>query len=357
MTKARWGQVLAVVQLEMRKTFFSRRGLWVYLLAFAPAALFLAHSLYAPRSQARLAREAGTRRAPLQELRSIEIGLTQTEVLQRLGEPYFKRFGRLRSQGVPGDALFRYTDGFSEFGFLFANGKLRHITRMNGDSIDQSSLVFATVFQFFYLRLAIFFGCVGIFMNLFRGEMLDKSLHFYLLTPIRREALLAGKYLAGLLATVTIFTASTAVQFAAMLWEFDRATIAAHFAGAGWSQFFAYAGVTALACVGYGSVFLAAGLFFKNPIIPAAMVLVWESANLFLPAALKQISLIFYLQSLCPVVAAPDEQMPLAWKLLIATAQSPGKVSAVCGIFVLTAVALGISAFRVRKLEINYSTD
>ena len=38
--------------------------------------------------------------------------------------------------------------------------------------------VYAGIFQFFYLRLAIFFGCLGIFMNLFRGEMLDKTLHF-----------------------------------------------------------------------------------------------------------------------------------------------------------------------------------
>ena len=41
-----------------------------------------------------------------------------------------------------------------------------------------------------------FFGCLGIFMNLFRGEMLDKTLHFWFLMPVRREVLLAGKYVA-----------------------------------------------------------------------------------------------------------------------------------------------------------------
>ena len=70
----------------------------------------------------------------------------------------------------------------------------------SGVSFGQDSYVFAGVFQFFFIRLAVFFGCLGIFMNLFRGEMLDKSLHFYLLAPIRREILLIGKYLAGLLA-------------------------------------------------------------------------------------------------------------------------------------------------------------
>ena len=33
-------QILAVVRLEMRKTFFARRGLWIYLLAFAPVFLY-----------------------------------------------------------------------------------------------------------------------------------------------------------------------------------------------------------------------------------------------------------------------------------------------------------------------------
>ena len=38
-------QIGFVVRLEMRKTFFSRRGIWVYLLALAPVLIFLGHSL------------------------------------------------------------------------------------------------------------------------------------------------------------------------------------------------------------------------------------------------------------------------------------------------------------------------
>ena len=38
-------QVLAIIRLEMKKTFFARRGLWVYLLAFAPLLLFVSHSI------------------------------------------------------------------------------------------------------------------------------------------------------------------------------------------------------------------------------------------------------------------------------------------------------------------------
>src|SRR5205807_7198409 len=91
--------------------------------------------------------------------------------------------------------------------------------------------------------------------------------------------------------------------------------------GEGWHHVGAYLGVTALACLGYGSVFLAAGLLIRNPIVPAAIVLIWESANMFLPAALKKISVIFYLQSLCPVVAPPDQDVPGPLKLLISAAE------------------------------------
>jgi hypothetical protein len=38
--------------------------------------------------------------------------------------------------------------------------------------------------------------------------------------------------------------------------------------------------VLALGCVGYGSVFLAVGVYVRNPIIPAAVLLIWEGATL-----------------------------------------------------------------------------
>src|SRR5208283_1438418 len=87
----------------------------------------------------------------------------------------------------------------------------------NGQQGDlgEDTHIFAAVFQFFFLRLAIFFGCLWIFMNLFRGEVVDKSLHYYFLAPLRREVLVVGKFLSGLLAAVVIFGASTLLQFVA----------------------------------------------------------------------------------------------------------------------------------------------
>ncbi len=50
-------------------------------------------------------------------------------------------------------------------------------------------------------------------------------------------------------------------------------------------------------------------MLFRNPILPAAAILIWEAINPFLPAVLKQFSVIYYLKSLCPVdIPSPPER-------------------------------------------------
>jgi ABC-type transport system involved in multi-copper enzyme maturation permease subunit len=358
-----WAQIRAVIRLEMRKTFFAKRGLWVYLLALAPVLVFMGRAIDLAGTRQSRQEMSAAHPVSSEALRYVSASLegdgppaTLDSVLKEVGEPYSRRtFQRGRRQTPI--TILRYTDGQDDYTFTFVDNELRGINRRDRATLQQDTLIFATVFQFFYLRLAIFFGCVGIFMNLFRGELIDKSLHFYLLAPIRREVLLVGKYLAGLIATVVIFTTSTALQLWMLMLAYDSTSRAQYLSGVGWHHIAAYLGVTALACLGYGSVFLAAGLLFRNPIIPAATVLLWESANLFLPAALKKISVIFYLQSICPVVAPPSKDMPALLSLLISSAEATPAWLATLGLFALTAVILAVASLQARKLEINYSSD
>jgi ABC-type transport system involved in multi-copper enzyme maturation permease subunit len=347
-------QVAAVIRLEMKKTFFSRRGLWVYLVAFAPVLLFAGRAFDVMRS--RQVKHAAVLEHPVSKdlLDAIHPPMTRQEVVARLGPPSSDRELSNRQHDR---VWLGYTDGENDYTFIFVDGELQRVSVRDSGNLPQDKTIFATVFQFFFLRLAIFFGCVGIFMNLFRGELIDKSLHFYLLAPIRREVLLAGKYIAGLIATVVIFTSSTALQFWFLVLPYDSQSVSQYMQSGGWQHLMAYLGVTALACLGYGSVFLAAGLFFRNPLIPAGIVLVWESANLFLPAALKKISVIFYLQSLCPVVAPPDRDMNPLLALLVSSAEPTPAALAIAGLFVVTAVVLFFAARKARTLEINYGTD
>src|SRR5262245_60627548 len=72
-----------------------------------------------------------------------------------------------------------------------------------------AQLAFAYIYRILILQTIVYFGCAWIFMNLFRGEVVDKSLHYYFLCALRREVLVAGKYISGLVASVVLFTMTT----------------------------------------------------------------------------------------------------------------------------------------------------
>ena len=164
---------------------------------------------------------------------------------------------------------------------------------------------------------------------------------------MRREVLAAGKYLTGLIVSVLLFGASTALSFLLTYLPNDRGAATRFFLhGPGFAHLGAYLLVTALACLGYGAVFLTFGFFAKSPAIPAVVVFGWEAMNFLLPPLLKKVSVIHYLLSLCPV---PVSQGPLA---VLADPTSPWV--AIPGLFALTAVLLALSALRVRRMEISY---
>ena len=252
-----------------------------------------------------------------------------------------------------------YFDGRRQARLTFTDGKLARQGRSIQPLLDfeEDRMIFAGIFQYFYLRLAIFFGCLGIFMYLFRGEMTNRTLHFWLLAPASREVLLAGKYAAGLIASSAIFGGGALLMFAAMIWPHDAVEVQAYWSAGGVSHIFWYAAAAALGCVGYGSVFLAAGLYVRNPIVPAAVLLVWEGINGILPHALQRMSILYYLQSLCPVPAPMDNDAPTLIRLLAAPAAPASRPGAILGLLLLTAFVLWIGALAVRRMQISYGSE
>ena len=83
-----FAQIGLVIRLEMRKTFFSRRGLWVYLLALAPVLIFLGHSLAEISSLKDRSAMNAAHPISTAALRSIQLGATLQEVVEKVGEPY-----------------------------------------------------------------------------------------------------------------------------------------------------------------------------------------------------------------------------------------------------------------------------
>ncbi|MGZ5435467.1 MAG: hypothetical protein ACXWID_19205 [Pyrinomonadaceae bacterium] len=264
-------QIAAIMRLELKKNFFGKRAVLVYLLALMPIGLLLMIALLPP-----VARE--------------------------------------------------WLD-FSEYPKLFS-----------------------FIYNGFILRTVVFFGCAWIFMNLFRGEIVDRSLHYYFLSSVHREVLITGKYISGLVTSAVLFVGVTVLSMLLMFFpHFYSASMRFFFEGAGMSQLLTYAGITLLACIGYGAFFIVVGLFFRNPIIPSLMLYGWEWINFLLPPVLKKVSVIHYLNSLVPV---PVSEGPFA----VIVEPTPAYIS-VPGLLIVTAVVLIAAGTRIRRMEIHYGSD
>lgn len=219
--------------------------------------------------------------------------------------------------------------------------------------IESDTQVLAGIVQLYYLRLGIFFACMAIFTWLFRGEMVDRTLHYQFLVPVRREVLVVGKFLAGAVVAIALFEMAVVACFYLMYIRFGSVGKSYVLDGPGLGQLGSYLLVTALACLGYGAVFLALSLLFKNPIVPGVLLMGWETITPIFPAWAQKLSVTFYLKHLCPV--SLPIQGPLAIFTIVAEPVSP--VIAVLGLLCLTIAILVLSCFLVHRIEITYTTE
>jgi ABC-type transport system involved in multi-copper enzyme maturation permease subunit len=227
------------------------------------------------------------------------------------------------------------------------------IDRHTSFSMGEDTGILAGIVQLYYIRLGVFFGCLGIFSRLIRGEMIERSLHFYLLSPVRREILLLAKFAAGSISALLLFGSAIIADFALMYAGFGAAGHDYVFNGPGLGQLEAYLAIVVLACLGYGAVFLLLSMIFRNPTPAAMLVLGWEAINPVLPSLLQKLSVASYLRHLMPV-SVPAEGI---FALLTVETEPVSGWAATLGLLVLIAVVLFYSCYRIRTLEIRYTTD
>lgn len=219
------------------------------------------------------------------------------------------------------------------------------------DGVAQAvAQLYAPVFAI-YLRTVIFLCALITFMNLYRSEILERSLHYYYLTPVRRWVLVVGKYCSALLSTFAVFAVSTTVLFLLVCVPWGPGAASRYiFDGPGLGYLVAYVGIAIMACLGYGAVFLLVGLFFRNAIVPAAAIWGWEAINFLLPALLKQVSVIYYLRSLYPI------PLPKAFIETVVSEPTSPWIS-VPGLIVFTALVLTFAGWRARRMELDYGGE
>lgn len=267
-------QISVLVRTEVRRNLFTRRRIWVYLLAAIPVMILLASIIFGPRST----------------------------------EAWY---------------------------------------------IERTTQVLAGIIQLYYVRLGIFFACMGIFTWLFRGEMVERTLHYQFMVPVRKEVLVLGKFLAGTLISIALFETAVLSCFCLAYARFGSAGRSYVFDGPGLGQLGSYLLVTALACLGYGAVFLALSLLFKNPIVPGIVLMGWETIVPIFPAWAQRLSVTFYLKHLCPVTLPAEG--PMAIFTVVAEPVAP--ILAVLGLLSLAFVVLVVSCFLIHRIEITYTVE
>jgi ABC-type transport system involved in multi-copper enzyme maturation permease subunit len=227
-----------------------------------------------------------------------------------------------------------------------------HALQDHHHRLDEETLILAGIVQFFYVRFGIFFGCLGIFLRLLRGEVAERTIHYPLLAPLRREVLVAGKFVAGALTAILVFGAGVLATSVLMYGHFEAGRDFA-LNGPGRAHVGAYVLVSTLACLGYGALFLALSLVFRNPILPAVIALLWEGINGILPVWLKHLSVTFYLKPLFPV-ELPIEGIS---GLFTVVAEPTPPWLAVTGLILFAAAVVSFACWRIRGLEVSYSSD
>ena len=225
---------------------------------------------------------------------------------------------------------------------LFMPGSMRA-------NVSHATTEFAQVFQFFLLRFVVFFANAMIFVRLFRGEILEKSLHYTLLAPLPRQVLVLGKYLGGVLSAILILVPTTALTYVLVYLPHGSAGLRTMLSAQGLGHLASYALIVVLACCAYGALFMLAGLFFKNPMVPAVLFLGWEALTPFLPTFLKIVSFVHYLVSFAPV--------PVRLGAFALLAQPVPWFVALLALLIASAVLVFVAGRVARGLEVTYSAD
>jgi ABC-type transport system involved in multi-copper enzyme maturation permease subunit len=247
--------------------------------------------------------------------------------------------------------LWVYFLAFIPIAFLL----LRNIVtrgQFRGDLQDETQAL-AVLIQLYYVRLGIFFACMGIFTWLFRGEIVQRTLHYQFLVPVRREVLVIGKFLAGCIVSIALFEVAVLASFYLFYSRYGAAGRSYLFEGPGLGQLGSYLLVAALACLGYGSLFLALSLVFKNPIVPGAILLGWEIISPIFPSWAQHLSVTFYLKHLCPTTLSSTGFMALF--TVVPEPVSP--FFSIFGLCCLALVVLVLSCFLIRRIEIMYTAE
>jgi ABC-type transport system involved in multi-copper enzyme maturation permease subunit len=174
-------------------------------------------------------------------------------------------------------------------------------------------------FAIWALYLWVIVPILGVFYgtSLMADEIEDKTITYLFTRPIRRGAVLVGKYFAYLACTVFVVLPSVTLVY--LLVVPINGTL-----GGSFIDLLKDLAMLALGLAVYGALFAFIGAKFKRPIlIGLVFILGWEQAALAFPGYLKKFTIAYYLQSLVPHAMPSDSTLSLIQGLFRDTPSLP----------------------------------
>ena len=213
--------------------------------------------------------------------------------------------------------------------------------RVNGVQVDAVSMFGAIIwilFLWFIVPvLGVFYGT-----SLIADEVDDKTITYLFTRPVRRGAVVVGKYMAYLLCTSLVVLPSVMIVYFLMV-PFRQIP----------ASFIALVidlGVLGLGLAAYGALFALVGAAIRRPLVVGLVfVFGWELVTLVMPGYLKRFTLAYYLQTLVPHAMPTGDTVSL---LQGAVFREPPSVAVSIGVLVLAIVAsLALAARVVEQRE------
>lgn len=215
-------------------------------------------------------------------------------------------------------------------------GGVSQTIRMTGPAI------FGLMIWIFYLRFTV--PVLGVFYgtSLMADEVEDKTITYLFTRPIRRGAVLFGKYLAYL--ACTIFVVLPSVMLVYLLVVPMQGSL-----GGSFLDLLKDLSLLALGLAVYGALFAFVGAKFKRPLlIGLIFIFGWEQAALAFPGYLKKFTVAFYLQGLVPHAMPNDSTLSLIQGVF---RESPSLAASLFGLAAILVVFVGLAAWIVERRE------
>src|SRR5687767_13346134 len=210
--------------------------------------------------------------------------------------------------------------------------------RINGVRVEAVS-VFGMIIWVLFLRfivpvLGVFYGT-----SLVADEVEDKTITYLFTRPLRRGAVLLGKYLAYLACTTLVVLPAVMIVYF-MLVPFSE--VARSF-----PALMTDLGLLALGIATYGALFTMVGAWLKRPLVVGLVyVFGWEQFAMLMPGYLRRFTVAYYLQSLVPHAMPADEGISSLLRSIL-----PETPSTPLSLFVLLTITVVSLALAMRIIE------